>query len=269
MQEHYAYILFLLALGFLAHHVKPLVIEVNPKMCDMGDCYSLFKTSISRCKSHQSSQLNEWCSIFLEPGNYVISCTASQRPSSAQIEAPAVSLAGLNRVIFGGKNPGPNRPQILVDYQHGGCGAIVAANSSNVFVQNVIIDALRLPYTVATFEGHADAYSVRIFPENNTHHVGKFSDRDEIYQWDSGRWPWLTQNAFVRTQVVPYGAMATRLMPDAGLSGPHQTKKFPNGSVLLEFSSLNPTRSQLRTGGLSHFWMHGLLQSSMTPPLTH
>ncbi len=125
-----------------------LTIKLNPHECRSGDCHALISDAFGRCKEqHQINNESHPCFVFLDPGTYIIKCPRSTRPSSAQIEAPAVEIAELKNIVFGGQYA-DKKPEILIDYQNGGCAAIVAENSSRISIQNLVIDALRLPYTV-------------------------------------------------------------------------------------------------------------------------
>ncbi len=97
-------------------------------------------------------------------------------------------------------------------------------------------------HILSTVEDDADEFAIQVTPETDS------KDRALIYQWDNQRWSWLTDRAFVHAQIVPYGMQATRLMPDAGLMGPHTTKHFPNNSVKFIFSITNKKRSNLKKG---------------------
>ena len=102
---------------------------------------------------------------------------------------PRSELAGLT---FGGGSATASapaapseRPSLLIDYAGGGgCAGIVAANATDVRVQNLILDAYRAPFTVGRLVGDGSATSVSFTPE------AQIGDRPGLlYRWNSTRWP--------------------------------------------------------------------------------
>ena len=229
-----------------------LTVRLQPSDCvgttaDAGDCYRAIEAAVGKCRVHGAGS----CRIVLAPGRYTVACPPATRTSSTQTEAPGVLLANLvGPVSFGGVAALP-RPELLVDYSNGGCAGIVAENCSDVTVQHLTIDALRLPFTVGTVTEDASlASTVKFRPEADTR------DRAAVYAWDPQRWPWL--NLFLASQAVLPGARATRELPSIGMVDErarlHSSTLDHDGVVTVEFSdnrSLN-----LRAGErvfLKHF----------------
>ena len=229
------------AAGGAAH--GELLVSVAPSDCEpKDDCHAALGAAVARCRAHGPS-----CAVELAPGTYVVRCPDAPRPSSARTDAPAVSLDGLRGPVRFGGVEGRPRPLLLVDYVHGGCGAVVAANSSDVTVQQLVIDALRLPFTVATLADDATASTVSLALEGG---AALGADRAAIYAWNATRWPWLA-SPFVTSAVVPFGTRATRQMPSAGLVGVHSaTLEAATGVLRLSFprGSRDTPDARLRAG---------------------
>jgi hypothetical protein len=224
-----------------------------------GDCYSAIATAVSKCRDRGPAAGG--CAIVLAPGSYTVGCPDAPRPSSTQTEFPAVSLGDLvGPVSFGGAaDPRLPRPQLLIDYTHGGCAAVVAANSSDVTVQHLTIDALRLPFTVGTLVEDSTPTVVKIRPEESGGggRQGGPADRSGVYAWDPQRWPWVER--FLTTQAVPAGARATRELPSLGMTdndgNQHSSSLSDDGVLTIEFLD-NRSLASLRKGErifLKHF----------------
>jgi hypothetical protein len=235
----------LLALAATAARARPLVVRLSPADCsdDGGgaldrDCHSAIAAAVARCRAH-----GRGCAVELAPGDYRVVCTAAERPSSTQIEAPAVSLAHTVGIVFGGaaSTPPHSRPSLLIDYVGGGCAGIVADNATDVRIQNVVVDAYRAPFTVARLVGDSTATAVRFVPEVDS------TDRAGLYTWDTHRWPWLS--TVYTSQVVASGGRATRELADVGLSNAaFSSAVSESGVVTLTFAQPLPSRAQLRCG---------------------
>ena len=139
-------VLVLLVLAAPIDAAAELTVRLQPSDCvgttaDAGDCYRAIEAAVGKCRVHGAGS----CRIVLAPGRYTVACPPATRTSSTQTEAPGVLLANLvGPVSFGGVAALP-RPELLVDYSNGGCAGIVAENCSDVTVQHLTIDALRLP----------------------------------------------------------------------------------------------------------------------------
>ena len=160
-----------------------------------------------------------------------------------------MALDGVRGVVFGGdpSSPGP-RPQLLVDYTHGGCAGIVVADSAEVTIQHIIVDALRLPFTVGMVVSATES-AVAFAPEIDP------ADRAGVYRWDTARYAWL--NTTDASAVVPPGARATRELKEARLSNTRYSSTVdPDGVVRLAFAAADPALAQLEKGSrifLKHF----------------
>ena len=250
-------VLTALALTASAATNSPLVVDLRPSDCGAAgaDCYAAIAAVVRKCRAHGPAA-GGGCAIVLAPGSYTVGCPAAPRPSSTQTEFPAVSLAGLvGPVSFGGAaDQRQPRPQLLIDYTNGGCAAVVAANSSDVTVQHLIIDALRLPFTVGTLTEDSTPTTVKIRPESGG---GGWLDRSSTYAWDPQRWPWIDR--FLTTQAVPMGERATRELSSIGMTdndgNQHSSSLGSDGVVTIEFSD-NRSVTGLRRGErifLKHF----------------
>ena len=212
-----------------------LAVHIAASDCHNRDCRSVIDGAVAQCRAHGPG-----CSIVLGPGSYTVGCPAASRPSTTQTESPAVSLADLvGPVSFGGA-AGLPRPELLIDYTFGGCGAIVATNASDVTVEHLAIDALRLPFTVGILTEDASPTTVRFRPEAGA------GDRPDVYAWDPQRWAWL--DLLLTTQVVMPGTRATRELQSNGMldndGSLHTSSLSDDGVVTIEYTD-NRTLSPL------------------------
>jgi hypothetical protein len=136
------------------------------------------------------------------------------------------------------------RPTLLVDYTHGGCAAIVVSNCSRSVVQHIVIDAYRLPFTVAVVLSGSTPTSIALQPEEALPSI----DRPQIYQWDQLKYNWL--NTIRTSQKVVAGARATRQLADVGIANVNMTSATnpSTGVITMTFDAPNPARSQLVAG---------------------
>ena len=125
----------------------PAVFRVAPSDCSDagGDRYAALAQAVAHRRAHgptapSSSTLN-------------VSCALPQRTPAVQLPHGSTRCVARRPPWAGGfrgraaGSRGAAARLLLIDYRHGGCGAVVAANSSDVRVQNLEIDALRLPYS--------------------------------------------------------------------------------------------------------------------------
>ena len=93
-----------------------LVVKLSPASCETAattapageppDCAPAIEAAVARCREH-----GRGCAVELAPGDYRVACTAAQRPSSSQVEAPAVSLA---HTVGPSRHPPPKRILVSV-----------------------------------------------------------------------------------------------------------------------------------------------------------
>ena len=135
--------------------------HVDPAGCAGGDCYSLFVDAVSICKKKTAEGGS--CAVVLAPGFYPVRCPPSSNGAYVYpLGAPgaaAVDLSNTTNVTFGGAAPAPSYSstsapgaavRIAVDYVNGGCPAIAAMHASNLVVQHVELDTIRLPFSSVT-----------------------------------------------------------------------------------------------------------------------
>ena len=122
-------------------------VTVRPSDCNAaGDCRSAIAAAVRACND---TAVRQSCSVVLAPGRYRVTCPAFPQNGTnyGYVRTPgAVDLSRTHNIIFGAASP--DAPAMLdIDYAGNGCPAIGASDASNVTVQNVVMDTVRLPFT--------------------------------------------------------------------------------------------------------------------------
>ena len=96
-----------------------VVIDISPSNCTqllsggpsaVLDCYDVFQQAARACVGVRG------CEIRLQRGaEYPVSCPPGDRPSTTQIELPAVHLVDLHDAVFGAPDDGGNSEGVAVD----------------------------------------------------------------------------------------------------------------------------------------------------------
>eukprot|EP00040_Diaphanoeca_grandis_P026224 m.146702 g.146702 ORF g.146702 m.146702 type:complete len:837 (+) comp30490_c0_seq2:212-2722(+) len=214
-------------------------VHVSPSQCSpTTDCYETIQSAIAQCNVSKSS-----CQIVLAPGQYRIKCPPATRNSSAQTEAPAIAITSMNDITFGGDVgvASDDRPELLIDYNPEGCAAFGVSHSTDVILQNIVMDAYRQPFTTATVV-NVGSTTLQILPEQPQPN----EDRSDIYAWDIEKYPWI--QTVEASAVVGRGKFATRQLPEIGLSNVNFSSSVDQHTrvVTLTFDTPSTERSNLR-----------------------
>lgn len=157
-----------------------LVIRFVPSDCGStldADCRPALAHAIERCRQHGTGG----CSIVLAPARFRVACPAGTFGDYGYISTPgAVDLSNTTNVSFGAASP--EAPALIdADYIANGCPAVAASAARDLTVQNLVLDTVRLPFTVGyVISTSVDRRSVRF----------KMAEPGRS-EWNTVKYPWL------------------------------------------------------------------------------
>lgn len=127
-------------------------------------------------------------------------------------------MSGTSGLCFGGGSHVSGPPPIVsVDYVTWGCAAVSAAYASNLTLQNLALDMVRLPFTVGRVTAN-DKGGMTVALQLETE-----AGRD-VYLWNETKYPWLTTVMDNASAAVPLGERATRELKKINLQGFSSTR---------------------------------------------